>query len=97
MTEHTPGPWIKRPDVYSEMICITTETKMIAQLPGPDGTDIAEKEQLANAHLIAAAPDLLAALEQVQDWFAIHAELATRFPGGYHATRRCARAAIAKT
>ena len=59
-TMHTPGPWSIRcgsiyaesaPGIY-EHICSGAH----ASLPG---------EWMANAHLIAAAPDLLAALQEI--------------------------------
>lgn len=65
---HTPGPWkigrdgrtvfsAKSPHDESH-----TETPIICK-SGPD--QYANEENLANAALIAAAPDLLAALEQL--------------------------------
>lgn len=53
MADYTPGPWEVRPDMSVE----DTET----------GTTIAAFCEEANARLIAAAPDLLAVLEAVQD------------------------------
>ncbi len=56
MSKHTPGPWTHGPE--SRDIC------------GPDDESVAsaatwrpESEEVANARLIAAAPELLAALE----------------------------------
>lgn len=58
MAEHTPGPWKAEYDLVE----------------GPDGAYVAKaiigvprEEYLANARLIAAAPDLLEALENVLD------------------------------
>lgn len=79
MTEHTPGPW--RVDEYSrdeiEIVgprekCTRNGTKnewTLAQVGSPEFWDDPqfEKEDHANARLIAAAPDLLAALKLVTD------------------------------
>ena len=75
MTEHTPGPWIADyRGVYRGVYAAkgTTDTgygAMIADCPraaGPYGA----LEASANADLIAAAPDLLAAAEGVLPWLA---------------------------
>ena len=65
--QHTPGPWIE--DKYQEdVIEITTEARrrksqveIAAVVVGFDGK--IGKEQPANAKLLLAAPDLLAALK----------------------------------
>ena len=58
-TKHTPGPWHVPKDI-----------------PGPDKWMVADccgiirrstDEEKANAHLIAAAPDMLAALKQIME------------------------------
>ena len=65
MTKHTPGPW---------MICYWSDGG--ARYIGPDNTqwvariaedNIPEDIRLANARLIAAAPDLLEALQEACD------------------------------
>lgn len=68
-TKHTPGPWHhgttgeRMRDEYSQPFCVTQYGKanLIAGVFGDvqGGEDVAQ----ANAHLLAAAPDLLAALE----------------------------------
>jgi hypothetical protein len=62
---HTPAPWhVDYASQYSR-ICIKP-------WPGPVICDLCplgdEAEEAANAHLIGAAPDLLAALETVNEW-----------------------------
>lgn len=62
MGEHTPGPW--------ETCGNSVRTKITDT--NREGFTIADcclhrEERKANAHLIAAAPDLLTALEQVLD------------------------------
>ena len=95
MSKHTPGPW-KAVDggQFGHEVIITTEDRidshhgeicsMEVEFNGPHGV-----EQRANVHLIAAAPDLLDALESVSEllWVIIPLE------GDAH---RKARRAIAK-
>ena len=67
-TQHTPGPWA----VGSH--CMTAH---VVYADGGDGEQVAaasraalpDSESDANARLIAAAPDLLAVLEQVRDFW----------------------------
>lgn len=64
---HTPGPWVVRdgqpfvivgPIGYALAICYNQE--------GMNGEPVYDRA--ANARLIAAAPDLLAACEAARDW-----------------------------
>ena len=57
-TKHSPGPWKAYP--YD---CCPGNWYFVAGLPGLGKPDVHLDE--ANAHLIAAAPDLLAALESI--------------------------------
>lgn len=74
-TKHTPGPWdIQVPPVASG------DTRWIAE--GKNGDVIAripwareQGERHANAHLIVAAPDLLAALEDLRKELRAHVKL----------------------
>lgn len=66
-TKHTPGPWT---------LDLTGKG-----LRGADGhavfddyADRSNAETLANARLIASAPDLLAALESARDWIVYNDE-----------------------
>ena len=75
MTKHTAGPWFIGPTILTS---INTDKKHIAIVNyWKDGTDasVFGAEHKANAHLIAAAPELLEALEKVakniympEDW-----------------------------
>ncbi len=66
--QHTPGPWcvndlyadteIRGPENSGAMICVMSPWGIAADDPSP---------QRANARLIAAAPDLLAATEALLD------------------------------
>lgn len=58
--KHTPGPW----DLHKNGVYVTAKDafgRLIAQSFTSDAVE--EAEAKANAHLIAAAPDLLEALE----------------------------------
>jgi len=61
-TKHTPGPW-----KYDETWALihAEHGSEIAAVHAARGT---RGEAQANAHLIAAAPDLLAALEAIRQW-----------------------------
>ena len=81
-TQHTPGPWVANDDglVYSQAPRLGKHNVICAVSP-------------ANADLIAAAPDLLAALEQCLPILDAHRRAAL---GEGDLTARTARAAIAK-
>ncbi|CAB4156064.1 hypothetical protein UFOVP673_37 [uncultured Caudovirales phage] len=74
MSKHTPGPWsIFTDDKHKHNAGIEAENFSIVTIgyfdetPGIDDSGVkgnTEEEALANAHLIAAAPDLLEALEK---------------------------------
>ena len=84
-TKHTPGPWaISRDAVPAGWV----QNTIRAEGSGERGAGSGERVATAflaeeNAHLIAAAPDLLAALEQ-----AVRSEMLNK------ADDMCARAAI---
>ena len=65
MSKHTPGPWVVRRAEGSEtldQICTDeSEPWIIADVSGPERALPVE----ANARLIAAAPDLLEALQEL--------------------------------
>lgn len=92
-TKHTPGPWeIRRTghdakdfSIFEEGIA--SSSGCIAKLPYRDGRECLV---LANSRLIAAAPDLLAALIEAADMLDV-----AEFPEGVDCVRRV-RAAIAK-
>lgn len=80
MSKHTPGPWTVRGHAIEHDFPETDETMVVGYVEdnGPSGPEAA-----ANARLIAAAPDLLAALESF--------ELYPLIAGieGHHATSNC--------
>ena len=83
-TKHTPGPW-----TTNNGFTILSAKGKTASSDVPNKT-ITDDEAIANAALIAAAPDLLAALEFCSD------ALNTEAGGLYKAHIEQARAAIAK-
>ena len=63
--KHTPGPW----HVYNSNGIIEIHTKnfgTVVKWQGFDGIELTQKRNLANARLIAAAPDLLEFAEEVR-------------------------------
>ena len=78
---HTPGPWTAFPRETAD-----GHDRVVAGPPGPNETRVALTRHFPNARLIAAAPDLLAALEHIATLGDVNADEA---PG-------VARAAIAK-
>lgn len=79
-TQHTPGPWEIETNARGES-CIATSWGSIADVYGLN--------LIANGRLIAAAPDLLAALQDVLPY--------VEFPNSQHKAQvAAAKAAIAK-
>ena len=68
-TTHTPGPWKAAPlDPYRQYTLTDNEGNEIARVLRADQSEYAvinERETRLNARLIAAAPDLLAALQAI--------------------------------
>jgi|SRR6185312_14696428 len=68
-SKHTPGPWTVRlvAGSYQRPALVVAGEKVVASCLGnqlePSATSI--REATANAHLIAAAPDMLTALQLV--------------------------------
>jgi hypothetical protein len=66
MTTHTPGPWI----ITTDFIGIYDENaRPLAMLDSEASPDTSVEESLANATLMAAAPDMLKVLEDLEtEW-----------------------------
>ena len=62
--KHTPGPWHTNP---SKSFYIFAHGSLSEQAGVEDGPFICSASTQANAHLIASAPDLLAALQALND------------------------------
>ena len=79
--QHTPGPWSVKPEEVDRAYIRVRGTHLggrfkIANVltPNYEGSHPREADETrANAHLIAAAPDLLAALQvMLRDYAAVH-------------------------
>lgn len=66
MAQHTPGPWAIDQNYGSGCLHVWSPRREIAVARVSD--DHPRAEDYANARLIAAAPDLLAALQQALAW-----------------------------
>ena len=97
-TEHTPGPWhyisgavYARP-ADAEDSTMTAIAMRCSQKRGDIAEQFSPTEKDANMRLIAAAPDLLAALQ----WIVDHGDTGEGGRPAFHDMRARARAAIAK-
>lgn len=88
MSKHTPGPWFVN-DRYKQTKYIEARIGggMLQEVAACGPTEVREQQE-ANARLIAAAPDLLDALEDALCFLAMN--------GGYDYATNKARVAIAK-
>lgn len=90
-TKHTPGPWkVGEENEFEayEFVSITTESGV--QIGDVSSDGCVDDETHANARLIAAAPDMLAALKQIES------EMRAGLGSSYGETREAVRRAIAK-
>ena len=63
---HTPGPWVEDADTIIKFLgedANGIHVQAICEISYPNDRDASTKEAEANAYLIAAAPELLEALE----------------------------------
>ena len=63
--QHTPGPWQCATQGHSWLVTRTPIGEWIAEI----NREMPEGEAAANAHLIAAAPALLAAAKEIIAWY----------------------------
>lgn len=89
MAKHTPGPWHIEAGTHYQ--AIRTDGEVIANMREIGGCFNKE-----NARLIAAAPDLLAALESMLDWDTTLEAIGFAVKNGVKGDIAKARAAIAK-
>jgi len=61
--QHTPGPW-----TLSERMTVWSESDRLIACCCADSLNAPTASETASARLIAAAPDLLAALERIRDF-----------------------------
>jgi len=93
MSRHTPGPWtfdwnVARLDVFS-----ADASRLVATLRRSAISSVIDSSAIANARLIAAAPELLEALQRTLNWLTSYPGEGTMGPDGPYEQ---ARAAIAK-
>lgn len=69
-SQHTPGPWEIQSDAKGVYGIVVKQTSPIRthQFIASLHDSMGEEERQANAHLLAAAPDLLEALEKIE-WY----------------------------
>ena len=94
MSRHTPGPWVAKGEhERGDIAWVDAGLLCIAECPtGEDG-----QKMLANARLIAAAPELLAALEDMLNgWRYIRSTHGDLYGVGWDRAQEKAEAAIAK-
>ena len=93
-TKHTPGPWFAFSDVCgTRVVADGVGFEPPYRLRPGSGKD---PQQVADAHLIAAAPDMLDALEMFAHAEAVASTNASRSFGVYVDAMEAARAAIKK-
>lgn len=101
MSAHTPGPWfVTSSGQPHDLVTSTHDDGLdddVCEVYG--GNDDSDEVRAANAHLIAAAPELLAALKEAERALTVavrHACDMPDFDPGEHHVIKAARAAIAK-
>lgn len=87
-TTHTPGPW----NVDCGAIAMAGEI-VCSTIPAPESASVAERR--ANARLIAAAPDMLAALKAALEALDASQPIHSRYPEPIARHREATKAAIA--
>lgn len=61
-TRHTPGPWVANHD-YT--VTTGNGNSLVATVLGPDEVCVSPAQAAADAHVMAAAPELLVALQDL--------------------------------
>lgn len=69
MTPHTPGPWFTNGQYSSNVYADRAKRRHVAHATDPDDGSHCTEVATANAHLIAAAPDLLAVAHRTAELF----------------------------
>ena len=92
-SKHTPGPWVAGKDVATNVFT-DCRRYLICSCEDITEYDTTDSEKKANARLIAAAPELLAALRGMIDYAASEIGIKPEKAVGGHF--KAAREAIAK-
>lgn len=73
MNKHTPAPWkvVKRGKYIHELMIFGSNDKSVCDAQSTNKGQEPTNEQIANARLIAAAPELLEALIHVESLFGV--------------------------
>ena len=71
MNQHTPGPWTQYVSPSNSWIGHSDTGEIVCDRPNISGGTDRTARWNANARLIAAAPQLLAALKEVKDTIAL--------------------------
>jgi hypothetical protein len=95
MTTHTPGPWLDGQDQRGKKRVYAERHEIVRALSTHGTRKLPEAERTANRRLIAAAPDMLAALKKMVADFEADIEGFDEDDVKYRAFET-ARAAIAK-
>ena len=80
-TKHTPGPWSYSDHASPRITNVECDIARVEALPGSENHSEVRGEVIANARLIAAAPDLLAALRDAEATIAV-LQPHNRYPDG---------------
>jgi hypothetical protein len=94
-TQHTIGPWKVELAQTTPGLCIVTPKGGTAYI-GDDNLKFNRGEQAANARLIAAAPDLLEALQDAEFLLRKAGQIGGPMQDSFNRSAEDARAAIAK-
>lgn len=62
-SKHTPGPWMLNEGATGDLFISGADNTYVCEIGAPE-----EDSVLPDAHLIAAAPDLLALLQEIGQW-----------------------------
>ena len=69
-SEFTPGPWTIGTDLNSPCIYTSDGVCTVAMVFGPNqGTEVSQEQLIADARLIAAAPELLDFVKLYPEWY----------------------------
>jgi hypothetical protein len=98
MSAHTPGDWFAKRDGFSTVyIECRIRPGVLQEVAACGPTEAGPEQQEANARLIAAAPDLLAALKDMHaGWLYIRSTHGDLYGVGWDRAQGKAEAAIAK-